>query len=135
MPVKWHGATRLRAKGHRAEEGRAPPLTSLRACGGARLTDGTGTQGQAGRASRRTGALYHSLVGNPRAGRRSGTGGWFTASGCESRGRQGIPAPVTLSPVRGFYGRLYGGTVATWRPGCGYEDKNLLISEKRGKPL
>ena len=49
MSVKWHGATRLRAKGHRAEEGRAPPLTSLRVCGGACLTDGTGTQGQAGR--------------------------------------------------------------------------------------
>lgn len=133
MSVKWHGATGLRAMGHRTEEGRAPPLTSPRACGEARLTDGTGTQGQAGHTRPSDETLYHSHTGNPRAGRAQ-PGGWFTASGCESRGRQGIPAPVTFSPVRWSYGRLYGDTVAAWRPGCVYEDKTYRL-RKRGKPL
>lgn len=44
-------------------------------------------------------------------------------------------ASVTFSLIYGAYGRLYGGTVAARRPGCAYEDKNLLISEKRGKSL
>ncbi len=47
----------------------------------------------------------------------------------------GIPASVTFSLIYGAYGRLYGSTVAARRPGCAYEHKNLLISEKRGKSL
>ena len=133
MSVKWHGATGLRAMGHRAEEGRAPPLTSLRACGEARLTDGTGTQGQAGRAQPTDGALYHSHTGNPRAGRAQ-PGGWFTASGCESRGRQGISGTCyAFSCALGLWEALwrYCGRMAA---GCVYEDKTYRL-RKRGKPL
>lgn len=41
-------------------------------------------------------------------------GGCLTASGCESRDRQGIPASVTLSPV---YGLMGGFTAVLWPHG------------------
>lgn len=47
-----------------------------------------------------SGALYHSHTGNPRAGRGTAPVAVLISSGCESRDRQGIPAPATLSPVR-----------------------------------
>ena len=76
------------------------------------FTDGTGTQGQAGYAH----AVLRGIVPQPRQkpkGRPGHSpGGWFTASGCESKDRQGDTASVTFSLIYGAYGRLYGGNVA-----------------------
>lgn len=118
MSVERHGATGYARSHIWADESRTPPLTSPRACARWSLTDGTGTQGQAGCARPSQGALYHRHTGNPRAGRGCAPVAVFIPSGCESRDRQGIPAPVTLSLMRGAYGRLYGGNGAARRPGC-----------------
>lgn len=48
MSVKWHGVTGLCVMGHGTDAGRTPPLTFHRACAEMSLTDGMGTQGQAG---------------------------------------------------------------------------------------
>ena len=92
------------------------------------FTDGTGTQGQAGYAH----AVLQGIVPQPRQKPKGRPGhlpgGWFTASGCESKDRQGgIPASVTLSLIYGAYGRLYGGTVAALWPHCGRTAARLCI--------
>ena len=117
------------------DECRTPPLTFRRACAGIRLTDGTGTQGQAGYAH----AVLRGIVPQPRQkpkGRPGHSpGGWLTASGCESKDRQGgYGICYVFSYIRGLWEALrwYWGCTAV---GCAYEDKNLLISEKRGKQL
>ena len=120
MSVKGHGGRNMHAPPPMwSDESRTPPLTFRRACAEIFLTDGTGTQGQAGYAH----AVLRGIVPQPRQkpkgrpGHRPG--GWFTASGCESKDRQGgIPVSVTFSLIYGAYGRLYGGTVAARRPGC-----------------
>ena len=115
------------------DECRTPPLTFRRACAGIRLTDGTGTQGQAGYAH----AVLRGIVPQPRQ-KPKGRGPAPVAGpqplAVNLRTGRGL-ASVTFSLIYGAYGRLYGGTVAARRPGCAYEDKNLLISEKRGKSL
>lgn len=90
MSVKWHGVTGLRVMGHGTDAGRTPPLTSPRACARWSLTDGTGTQGQAGGTRPSYGALYHSHTGNPRAGR-----------GCAPVAVS-LPLAVNLGTGRGF---------------------------------
>lgn len=117
----------------RPNVGRTPPLTSPRACGEARLTDGTGTQGQAGRTQPTDGALYHSHTGNPRAGRAQ-PGGWFTASGCESRDRQGIRHLLRFLLCVGLMG---GFTAVLWPHGgpAVYMKIKTYRLRKRGKPL
>ena len=118
MPVKGHGGRNMHAPPMWPDESRTPPLTFRRACAEIFLTDGTGTQGQAGYAH----AVLRGIVPQPRQkpkGRPGHSpGGWFTASGCESKDRQGDTASVTFSLIYGAYGRLYGGTVAARRPGC-----------------
>ncbi|NBJ98112.1 hypothetical protein D5282_12455 [bacterium 1xD8-48] len=80
------------------------------------------------------GALYHSPGRNPKAGRGTAPVAGPQPLAVNLRTGRGL-ASVTFSLIYGAYGRLYGGTVAARRPGCAYEDKNLLISEKRGKSL
>ena len=118
MSVKRHGAAGYARSRIWADAGRTPPLTSPRACAGIRLTDGTGTQEQAGCTRPSQGTLYHRHTENPRAGRGCAPVAVFIPSGCESWDRQGILAPVTLSLMREAYGRLYGGNGAARRPGC-----------------
>ena len=118
MSVERHGAAGYARSHIWADESRTPPLTSPCACARWSLTDGTGTQGQAGCTRPSYGALYHRHTGNPRAGRGCAPVAVFIPSGCESKDRQGISAPVMFSPVRGAYWRFYGGNGAARRPGC-----------------
>lgn len=98
------------------DECRTPPLTFRRACAGIFLTDGTGTQGQAGYAH----AVLRGIVPQPRQkpkGRPGHSpGGWPLPLAVNLRTGRGL-ASVTFSLIYGAYGRLYGGTVAARRPG------------------
>lgn len=100
------------------DESRTPPLTSLRGCEEIRLTDGMGTQGQAGCTQPTDG---HCTTATQRtqgqAGAAAPVAGSLPLAVNLGTGR-GILASVRLSPVRGANGRLYGGTEAAWRPGC-----------------
>lgn len=118
MSVKRHAGMDNTRPHIWTDESRTPPLTSLRACGEIRLTDGMGTQGQAGCAQPTDGALYHRHAANPRAGRRSGTGGWFTASAVNLGTGRVDWQLLRFLLCGGVYGRLYGGTEAAQRPGC-----------------
>lgn len=106
MSVKGHGGRNMHAPPMWPDESRTPPLTFRRACAGIRLTDGTGTQGQAGYAH----AVLRGIVPQPRQkpkgrpGHRPG--GWPTASGCESKDRQGIGICYVFSYIRGLWEAL-----------------------------
>lgn len=78
-----------------------------------------------------SGALYHSHTGNPRADRGTAPVAVSLPLAVNLGTGRGFWQAIMLSPVRRDYDWLYGGTVAAWRPGCAYEDKNLLIKKER----
>lgn len=119
MYGRRHGATGYARFHIWADESRTPPLTSPRACARWSLTDGTGTQGQAGCTRPSQGALYHSHTGNPRAGR-----------GCAPVAVS-LPLAVNLGTGRGFRHPLrfllYMGLWEALRRYCGRMAARLFI--------